>query len=211
MWRGLLSCLVVAGTISVGPAGVRAQADCESPYAAIYASRSTTVPIFGLQQVWPADPVVSPIHTPPLEGQVVDGVLIEVSESSTIVHLPDGDDGSGPSLLVPVAVGDVPDGSIVSEQVVGSTRYVVLWHLDFVLGKPIGFLVVWDLDEPCRSLPVVSTTTTTTLAPTTSGPTATTFVPSTTVVVDCMCVPPPPTSPGPPPATPVSASASYTG
>lgn len=198
--RSLLVLLfaLVASTLALGSPGLGAQAGCDEPYPAVYAGRTTVSPNFGFSQVFPAEPVEPPVLSPPVGGDEVSG-FFEIGEDATLLYVTDLDPGP---FLVPTEIGDLPEDARVAVIEAEGREYLVLSRFESIAGRPVGFLVLWDLDDPCRSLPVVTTTTTTVDATTVPAAPSTTGVATTTR---------PAPRPSAAPATPIRAAATYTG
>lgn len=174
-----------------------AQASCEQPYAPIFALRAGSQTILdgeevwtnlGQHQVWPEEPVEDP------------GVsFVEVTDWSTVEWSLDADgdlvtvtgEHAG-EYAIPASIGPVPstNGLLYVTQ---KGRYLALLHVLSTGGRPFPLLVLWDVEEPCRALPVLVTSTTTSTATTASSTTT------------------PAPGPAPTPAVPVRGAASYTG
>lgn len=201
-WRRVLGLvlLVVSIPLVAGAARTQAQPECAEPYLPIYAARTVASPLFGPVQLWPAEPVRAPISF----VTVSDGppVAWSLDDGSTVLTVT-GDDAA--TFAIPPEVGPIPIDLDVLVEEQGSSRYLVLQHIEFVAGRPVTLVVVWDLDDPCRTLPPIEPTTTTT----TTGASATTTSAPTTVAPS----PGPAPGPGPtaPAARPISARPGYTG
>lgn len=169
----LLPVLVGPAPASGRPAVATQDPTCQEPFLPVHVARTLYSARFGLPQVWPEHSVAAPSYDiygapPPVrvdtDGDgVPDGVRLgdgdgapvaswEVSADRATITVDDG--GSRRVFTTPPGVRHIPAGASVTWVRAGDGRvYLALISMTFVVASPVEFRALWDLEDPCRTLP----------------------------------------------------------